>query len=144
MLEAGRSRVRFPMKSLNFAIDLFIPGSLWLWGRLSLCQKWVPGIFLTPFPYSLISCRHGHGRKTQPLYCCMAQTTQKTRVTSQTASSLARYRHWAWFGLYRKQPHLLLRTGPCLQSCCLATLRSNPLQYVIVSWGIMDNPHWAV
>jgi hypothetical protein len=31
-----------------------------------------------------------HAQKTQLLYCCMAQSTQKTRVTSQTASSLAR------------------------------------------------------
>jgi hypothetical protein len=28
-----------------------------------------------------------HAQKTQPLYCCMAQTTQKTHVTCQTASS---------------------------------------------------------
>jgi hypothetical protein len=28
MLEAGRSQVRFPMRSLNFSIDLILPASL--------------------------------------------------------------------------------------------------------------------
>jgi hypothetical protein len=32
--------------------------------------------------------------------------------------------------LQRTQLHLLLRIGPCLQSCCLATPRSNPLKYI--------------
>jgi hypothetical protein len=32
MLHAGRSRVRFPMRSLDSSIDLFLPAALWPWG----------------------------------------------------------------------------------------------------------------
>jgi hypothetical protein len=34
-LQTGRSRVRFPMVSLEFFIDI-LPAELWPWGRLSL------------------------------------------------------------------------------------------------------------
>jgi hypothetical protein len=36
---------------------------------------------------------------------------------------------------YGKQLPLLLRVGPCLQSCCLATRWSNPVQYYSGSYG---------
>jgi hypothetical protein len=37
MLKAGKSRIRFPMRSLDFAIDLIFPAALlWPWGQLSL------------------------------------------------------------------------------------------------------------
>jgi hypothetical protein len=35
-LQAGRSQVRFPMVSLDFFIDIILPGALWPWGLLSL------------------------------------------------------------------------------------------------------------
>jgi hypothetical protein len=44
--ERGCSRVRFPIVSLKFFIDIILPAALWSWGWLSLLQKWVPGIFL--------------------------------------------------------------------------------------------------
>jgi len=44
-LQAGRSRARFPLVSLEFFIDIIFLVALWSWGWLSLWQKWVPGIF---------------------------------------------------------------------------------------------------
>ena len=35
-LQVGRSRVRFPMVSLEFFIDIILPAALWSWGWLSL------------------------------------------------------------------------------------------------------------
>jgi hypothetical protein len=46
MQQAGRSRVRFPMRPLDFSIELILPAALWHWLQLSLWQKWVPGNFL--------------------------------------------------------------------------------------------------
>jgi hypothetical protein len=36
VLQAGRSRVQFPMRSLDFSIDLTLPSALLLWGRVSI------------------------------------------------------------------------------------------------------------
>jgi len=35
-LQTGRSRVRFPLVSLEFYSDIILPVALWPWGRLSL------------------------------------------------------------------------------------------------------------
>jgi len=34
-LQAGRSRVQFPMVSPEFLIDIILPAALWLWGDLA-------------------------------------------------------------------------------------------------------------
>jgi len=44
-LQAGRSRPRFRMVSLEFSIHIILSASIWPWGRLSPYQQWVPGIF---------------------------------------------------------------------------------------------------
>jgi hypothetical protein len=36
MLQAGRSRVLFPMRSLDFSFDAILPAALWPWCRLDL------------------------------------------------------------------------------------------------------------
>jgi hypothetical protein len=45
MLQVGRSLDRFPMRSLDFSVYLILPAALWPWGRLSLEERRVPGIF---------------------------------------------------------------------------------------------------
>jgi hypothetical protein len=44
-LQAGRTRVRLPVVSLEFFIDIILWAALYFWGRLSLKQKWAPRIF---------------------------------------------------------------------------------------------------
>ena len=44
-LRAARSRIRFPMVSMEIFIDIILPAAMWPQGWLNLQQKWVPGIF---------------------------------------------------------------------------------------------------
>jgi len=44
-LQAEMSRFRFSTMSFEVFVDINLPAALWPWGRLSLKQKWEPGIF---------------------------------------------------------------------------------------------------
>jgi hypothetical protein len=39
MLQDGRLGAQFPMRSLDFSIDLILPTTLWPWGRLRLLTE---------------------------------------------------------------------------------------------------------
>jgi hypothetical protein len=54
---------------------------------------------------------------------------ERTRVTGNTCHVTATHRCVTSPRTRKTQPPLLLRVGPCLQGCCLATRWSNPLQY---------------
>ena len=45
-LQVGSLRVRFPMMSLEFFIDIYFPAALRPWSRVSLYHKWVPEYIL--------------------------------------------------------------------------------------------------
>jgi hypothetical protein len=44
VLQAGMSKFRFPMVSLEFFLDIILPAAVWPWGWQNLWQKRVPGI----------------------------------------------------------------------------------------------------
>jgi hypothetical protein len=103
-----------PPTTRRVTVEVFDPASTWvllnylslslmLWPTVSrpvcLGIKHLFGLttrFLLPYGIRntspsrilLYSLCTDHAQKTQTLYCCMAETTQKIRVTCQTASSL--------------------------------------------------------
>jgi hypothetical protein len=66
--------------------------------------------FLAPF--STRVCLLGYSGSS---YNSSAQTSQKTRVTCQTASSLVRYQHWAWRARHRKHSPPVVVWHHCLR-----------------------------
>jgi len=45
VLQVGSSRIRFPLDSLEFLIDIKLLAALWPRSIPSNWQKWIPGIF---------------------------------------------------------------------------------------------------
>jgi hypothetical protein len=63
MLQDGRSRVRFPIRSLNFLIGVMLAAALWPWGRLRIEYQESSSLFdknillSTLFSHTLYLCR---------------------------------------------------------------------------------------
>jgi len=122
VLQIEGSLVWFQMVPLEFFIGIILPIALWSWGRLSLWEKWVPGVFsggkngrcvrLTTLPPSCaivaksgnlnILELSGNLGPVMELMFCSHQLFRHRRLASQWNSppgnSIANSRNFSWMG----------------------------------------------
>jgi hypothetical protein len=77
MLQAGRSRVPFPMRSLNFSINLILIAALWSWGRLDPNRS----------EYQVSSLGVKGGRRGRPSVSRSSRNWEPRRLTALWAST---------------------------------------------------------
>ena len=119
-LLAGSSRVRFPMVSLGFFIDLTLPTALWPWSQLSLYQKWVPGILIpsryiyiymcvcvcvcvcVPYIYIYTGCPRRKRQNFGRVFLMLKYTdiTQNTYIQSWTVAEIMAREVWNFDSCY--------------------------------------------
>jgi len=91
----------------------FLPIALWPWGRLSLQQKWVPGVFPVPLSRNLGTLNSwnplGHSRPVTRLLCLFYFAFIKTYLL--TYYSMERRLSWEAnrFSASQEIPHMFIK-----------------------------------